>query len=183
MKIEKIGYGAGTMDCPQFPNVVRLLIGEVMGSPSATTDSVCLLETNIDDVSGEVVASAMDKLLIAGALDVFTSAITMKQNRPATKLSVICEPKDIGKLEQIIFESGLTFGIRRQTLQRNKLAREFITVSTRFGDIKIKIGSYAGRVVNAKPEFADCARAAQKYNTSVKEVIEAAMQGYGQSKI
>jgi uncharacterized protein (TIGR00299 family) protein len=183
MKIEAIGYGAGTMDCEQFPNIVRLILGEVTDASAATADSVCLLETNIDDVSGEVVASAMDKLLGAGALDVFTSAITMKHNRPAVKLSVICETKNTGKLEQIIFEAGLTFGIRRQTMQRSKLAREFVTVSTQFGDIPVKVGKYAGRVVNAKPEFADCARAAQKHNTSVKEVIEAAMRAYGEGKI
>lgn len=178
MKIEATGYGAGTLDCEQFPNVVRLFLGEVTDKSAATADSVCLLETNIDDVSGEVVAPAMDKLLGAGALDVFTTAITMKQNRPATKLSIICEPADVGKLEQIIFEAGLTFGIRRQILQRSKLAREFVTVTTQFGDIPIKVGKYAGRVVNAKPEFADCARAAEKYKVPVQRVRDAAIKAY-----
>jgi hypothetical protein len=136
------------------------------------------LETNIDDVSGELVASAMEKLLSTGALDVFTSAITMKHNRPATKLSIICEPKDTGKLEQIIFEAGLTFGIRRQTLQRSKLARGFVTVSTQFGDIPVKVGKYNGRVVNAKPEFADCALAAEKHKVPVQRVRDAAIKAY-----
>ncbi|MFH1371472.1 MAG: nickel pincer cofactor biosynthesis protein LarC [Planctomycetota bacterium] len=182
MKIDTIGYGAGTLDCEQFPNVVRLFLGEVLDKSAATADSVCLLETNIDDVSGEMVASAMDKLLGAGALDVFTSAITMKHNRPATKLSVICESSDIGKLEQSIFEAGLTFGIRRQTMQRSKLAREFITVATQFGDIPVKVGKYAGRVVNAKPEFADCARAAEKQNVPVQRVRDAAIRAYSDKK-
>jgi hypothetical protein len=182
MKIETIGYGAGTMDCVQFPNVVRLILGEVSDKSAATADSVCLLETNIDDVSGEVVASAMDKLFGAGALDVFTTAITMKQNRPATKLSVICEIKDTGRIEQIIFESGLTFGIRKQILQRSKLAREFVTVATQFGDISIKVGKFDGRVVNAKPEFADCARAAEKHSIPVQRVRDAAIRAYSEKR-
>jgi uncharacterized protein (DUF111 family) len=161
---------------------VRLILGEVADKSAATADSVCLLETNIDDVSGEVVASAMDKLLGAGALDVFTTAITMKQNRPATKLSVICEIKDTGRVEQIIFEAGLTFGIRRQILQRSKLAREFVTVTTQFGDIQVKVGRYNGKVVNAKPEFADCARAAEKHNVPVQRVRDASIRAYTEKK-
>ncbi len=178
MKIETVGYGAGTLDCEQFPNVVRLFLGEVIDASAATADSICLLETNIDDISGELIASAMDKLLAAGALDVFTTAITMKHNRPATKLSVICEMKDIITVEQIIFEAGLTFGIRRQTMQRSKLAREFVTVTTQFGDIPVKVGKYDGRVVNAKPEFADCARAAEKHKVPVQRVREEAIRAY-----
>ncbi len=182
MKIEATGYGAGTLDCEQFPNLVRLILGEATDKSASTADSVRLLETNIDDVSGEVIANAIDKLLASGALDVFTSAITMKHNRPATKLSVICESSDIGKLEQIIFEAGLTFGIRRQTMQRSKLAREFVTVATQFGDIPVKVGKYAGTVVNAKPEFADCARAAEKHNVPVQRVRDAAIKSYSQSQ-
>ncbi len=182
MKIEATGYGAGTMDCVQFPNVVRLILGQMTEVSEATADSVCLLETNIDDVSPEVVACAMDKLLGEGALDVWTEPITMKHNRPAVKLSALCNVGDIGKVEQTIFSAGLTFGIRRQLMQRSKLAREFVTVATRFGDIKIKVGKWGDKVVNAKPEFADCARAAEKHNASVKEVLEAAMRAYGGGK-
>ncbi len=182
MKIEATGYGAGTLDCGQFPNVVRLILGQATEGAEATADSVCLLETNIDDVSPEVVASAMDKLLGEGALDAWTEPITMKRNRPAVKLSALCNTGDIGKIEQTIFNAGLTFGIRRQLMQRSKLAREFVIVATRFGDIKIKVGKWAGKVVNAKPEFADCARAAEKHGVSVKEVLESAMRAYGTNK-
>jgi hypothetical protein len=182
MKIEATGYGAGTLDCEQFPNVVRLILGQVTEESAATADSVCLLETNIDDVSPEVVACAMDKLLGEGALDVWTEPITMKHNRPAVKLSALCNVGDVGKVEQTIFSAGLTFGIRRQLMQRSKLAREFVTVATRFGDIKIKVGKLGDKIVNAKPEFADCARAAEKHKASVKEVLESAMRAYGTSK-
>jgi len=178
MKIETIGYGAGTLDCEEFANVVRLIVGEAGCGAEANADTVCLLETNIDDVSGEVVACVMDRVFENGALDVFTSAINMKQNRPAVKLSVICQPGDVKRIEQTIFEAGLTFGIRRQMLQRSKLAREFVTVKTEYGDIRIKVGRWRGKIVNAKPEFADCARAAERHSVPVKVVLEAAKKAY-----
>lgn len=178
MKIESVGYGAGTLDCDQFPNVVRLILGQAPAESSATADSVCVLETNIDDVAGEIVAPVMNKLFEQGALDVFLTPITMKQNRPASKLSVICDIANSDKLEQLIFKAGLTFGIRKQVLQRSKLAREFVSVSTKFGDINIKVGKLAGEIVNAKPEFSDCLRAAENHKVSVKQVIDAAMLAY-----
>jgi uncharacterized protein (TIGR00299 family) protein len=180
MKIEATGRGAGTLDSEQIPNVVRLFIGLTDEQSQASADSVCLLETNIDDINPEIIAAATDKLLAEGALDVWTIPIIMKHSRPAITLSVICGIAEIGKIEQIIFEAGLTFGVRRQIMQRSKLAREFVGVSTKFGELKIKVGKWAGKIVNVKPEFADCARAAQKHNVSVKEVLEAAMLAYRQ---
>ena len=178
MKVTTIGYGAGTLDCEEFANVVRLIVGEAGCDAEANADTVCLLETNIDDVSGEVVACVMDSVFENGALDVFTSAINMKHNRPAVKMSVICEPGSVQRIEQIIFEAGLTFGIRRQMLQRSKLAREFVTAKTEYGDIRIKVGRWRGKIVNAKPEFADCARAAERCSVPVKAVLEAAKKAY-----
>ena len=180
MKIEKIGYGAGSLESEKFPNVLRLILGQVVDDAEANADSICVLETNIDDVSGELVGSVTEKLFKLGALDVFTTPIYMKRGRPAEQISVICKISDIQALERILFAEGLTFGVRRKILQRSKLAREFVTVRTEFGEIKIKVGSLDGQVVNAKPEFADCAAAAQKHNVSLKEVIEAAMLAYRQ---
>ena len=178
MKVERIGYGAGTLESDKVPNCLRLIIGEAIVADSETVDSVYLLETNIDDLSGEVIGYVTEQLLNAGALDVFTTPIYMKQNRPAVKLSVICKIEDAQKIEQFLFEQGITFGIRRQILQRSKLAREFVTVKTEFGDIKIKVGKLNGKVVTAKPEFSDCAKAAQKHNVAVKLVCDAAMAAY-----
>ena len=182
MTIEATGYGAGTLDSEHVPNVVRLILGRSAEESSATTDKVCLIETNIDDSTGEIIANAMDKLLSAGALDVFTMPIVMKQTRPAVKLTVICQTADIAKIEEIIFQNGITFGVRRHIVERSKLAREFVTVTTRFGNIKIKVGRWADRVVNAKPEFADCVKAAQEHNTSVKEVMQAAIAEFKKNK-
>ena len=184
MTIEATGYGAGTLDSEHVPNVVRLILGRSVEDAAAEIDRVCLIETNIDDSTGEIIANAMDRLFAAGALDVFATSITMKQSRPAVKLTAICQIADTGKIEEIIFQSGITFGVRRQIVERSKVAREFVTAATRFGDIKIKVGKWAGKIVNAKPEFADCAKAAQANNVSVKEVIQTAIAEFrkGNSK-
>jgi len=181
MKIETVGYGAGSQDFSEFSNVLRLILGEMTEERIAEADTVCVLETNVDDISGEVVGSALEKLLGCGALDVFTTPIYMKQNRPAVQISVICRLEDAAEMERRLFEEGLTFGIRRQTMQRSRLAREFVTVSTEFGEIRIKVGSLGERVVNAKPEYSDCMRAAKEHKVPLKVVLGAAVKAYENS--
>ncbi len=178
MKIDSVGYGAGSLQFEDFPNVLRLILGQTAVESSANADSVCVLETNVDDVSGELVGSITDKLSEHGALDVFTTPIYMKQGRPAVQISVICKIEDVQRLEQILFEQGLTFGIRKQILQRSKLARDFVTVETEFGEIRIKTGTLGGKIVNAKPEFSDCVSAAKKHNVPVKTVLDAAVSAF-----
>jgi uncharacterized protein (DUF111 family) len=178
MKIQTIGYGAGSMQFDHFPNVLRLILGQAVPETSADADTICLLETNTDDTSGEVIGFITEDLFQHGALDVFTTPIHMKQNRPAVQISVICKAEDGARLEQALLKQGLTFGIRKQLLQRSKLARDFITVSTEFGKIRIKTGSLNGRIVNAKPEFSDCASSARKHNAPIRVVMDAAMTAY-----
>ncbi len=178
MKIETIGYGAGSLQSEDFPNVLRLILGQTATPGLENADSVCLLETNIDDISGELLGFITENLFESGALDVFTTPIYMKHNRPAVRICVICKIEDVQRLERVLFEQGLTFGIRKQILQRSKLARDFVTVTTGFGEIKIKTGSLGGKVVNAKPEFSDCRLAAKKHNVSVKTVLDAAISAY-----
>lgn len=178
MKIEAIGYGAGSLESEEFPNVLRLILGQITGEMEATADSVCLLETNIDDISSEIVGFVTEKLFSRGALDVFTTPIYMKHGRPAEQISIICKVEDVQQLEKILFEEGLTFGVRRQILQRSKLARQFLTVQTEFGEIRIKTGTLGGKIVNAKPEFSDCISAAEKHKVAVKTVLDTAMAAY-----
>ena len=178
MKIEAIGYGAGTRDTEGFPNLLRLFIGEAADSNATETDCVALLETNIDDATGETVGFVIDRLLATGALDVFTTATGAKQSRPAVMLSVICKPGDCGEMEHIIFTEGLTLGIRKQLVQRSVLNREIVTVETEFGPIKIKTGAFSGKVVTAKPEYADCAEAAKKHSVPLKQVRQAAIAAF-----
>jgi uncharacterized protein (DUF111 family) len=182
MKIETLGYGAGSSQFDDFPNVLRLILGQTTPENSANADTVCLLETNIDDISGELLGFVTENLLEHGALDVFTTPTYMKQNRPAVQMSVICKIEDAPSLEQLLFEQGLTFGVRRQILQRSKLARDFVAVQTEFGQIRIKTGSLNGRIVNAKPEFSDCLSSAKKHNVPVKAVLEAAIAAYEKTR-
>ena len=177
MTIDSVGYGAGARQFDEFPNVLRLIIGE-SACEDANTDCVCLLETNIDDTTGETIGFVIEKLFEEGALDVFTTPIQMKRNRPGVLLSVMCGFNDFRKMENILFKEGLTFGIRRQIIQRTRLARSFITVKTDFGEIRIKTGTLDGKTVTAKPEYSDCAEAAKRHKVALKIVCQAAMAAF-----
>jgi len=177
MEIETIGSGAGTLKSEGLANVLRLIVGEAVVSDE-TSDSVCLLETNVDDATGELVGFVIDKLMDAGALDAFSRAIVMKQGRPGVMVSVLCEVGDIEKFERVLFGQGLTLGVRRQILKRSKLARSTVEVVTEFGQIDIKTGLLDGEVVSIKPEFAQCRAAAEKHGVAVKVVLDAAIRAY-----
>ena len=126
MKIERIGYGAGQKDFAGRPNILRLLVGEAVEaarSPATQAEQVCVLETNLDDISGELVGYCISRLWDAGALDVYTTAIQMKKNRPAVKLSVLCRPGDAAAMEDILSAETTTLGVRRWTAARHVLRR------------------------------------------------------------
>jgi hypothetical protein len=178
MTVSAVGCGAGTYNSDKFPNIVRLFLGESIAPDSENADTVCLLECNIDDATGELVSHVLEMLLKAGALDAYTTPIGMKSSRPAVMLSVICRPGDVDVLQNIIFAEGLTFGVRRQLMERTKLRRAFVKVETEFGPIAIKTGFLNGRMVAAKPEFADCSAAALKYGVPLRAVQSAAMAAF-----
>jgi pyridinium-3,5-bisthiocarboxylic acid mononucleotide nickel chelatase len=174
MTIESIGHGAGTKDPIEQPNMLRLLVGEATprGRSSAGFDSVMVLETNLDDCPGEVIGYAMERLFAAGALDVFTIPIQMKKNRPGVLLSVIAEPDRMAELEAIVFRETATFGIRRTSSQRSKLARESTTVESRWGVVRVKLGRRCGFAI-VTPEYEDCARIARENHVPLRDVYEA----------
>ena len=171
MRIDAIGYGAGKRDYPNCANVLRLLVGAADASGSAQTDTIYLLEANLDDATGELIGHVTQKLLRTGALDVFCTAIAMKKNRPATQISVICRESEISDIERILFLESTTLGIRRHTCQRTILPWEYQTVTTPYGKIRMKIGRFDGKIATCSVEFADCEKAAQKHHVSVKTVI------------
>ena len=182
MVIKAVGHGAGTRESDEFANVLRLFVGESTKFDESEADTVCLLETNIDDATGEQIGFAMEMLFAEGALDVYTEAIQMKKNRPGVKLSVMCKPEDMPKMEDVMFGQGLTFGLRRQLVERSKLARRMVTVETEYGPIAVKVGTSAGQDVTAKPEYEDCAKAAKKHGVALKTVQQAAMQGLSENR-
>jgi len=187
MKLGKTGYGAGTRDFAGHANVVRLTVGEtlveaVAGEGARAThlskESITVLEANLDDMNPQVFGYLMDRLLDAGALDVFSTAVQMKKNRPGTLLTVLAKPASADELSQIIFAETTTLGVRRREESREVLARKFVTVSTRFGDVRMKLASLNGSVSHYAPEYEDCRRIAAEQRVPLKLVMQEAVQEY-----
>jgi hypothetical protein len=181
MKIEKSGYGAGSRDFPGHPNVVRLIVGEAATHTLAektATETVTVLEANIDDLNPQVFGYVMDRLLQEGALDVFGMPVQMKKNRPGMLLTVLCKPEDASKLVQLIFTETTTLGVRRRDEMRQTLARRWESVVTQWGEVRIKIASMNGTVTNYAPEYEDCRRIAGEHQVPLKTVIGEAVEAY-----
>jgi uncharacterized protein (TIGR00299 family) protein len=177
MVLEKVGYGAGDRDNPGTPNVLRVLIGRAADRPRG--DRVVVIECEIDDMNPQIFGVAMDSLYAAGALEVFYVPVQMKKNRPGTLLTVVAPPELRPTLSEVIFKETTTIGLRYYEVDRECLEREIVTVDTPVGAVRFKVARRDGRVVNAVPEFDDCARIAASSNLSVKEVQAIAVQAYG----
>jgi pyridinium-3,5-bisthiocarboxylic acid mononucleotide nickel chelatase len=180
MKIEKSGYGAGSREFPGHPNVVRLTIGEAASTLAAKTasDTVTVLEANLDDLNPQVFGYVMDRLLEEGALDAFGVPVLMKKNRPGTLLTVLCKPEDAAKLARLIFTETTTLGVRRRDEVRQTLARRWENVRTQWGEVRIKIASMNGSVTNYAPEYEDCRRIASEQHVPLKTVMQEAARAY-----
>jgi uncharacterized protein (TIGR00299 family) protein len=184
MKIEKSAYGAGSRDFPGHPNVLRLVIGEALPVLAGKTKSetVSVLEANLDDLNPQVFGYVMDRLLEEGALDVFGMPVQMKKNRPGTLLTVLCKPEDAEKLAQLIFSETTTLGVRRREESRQTLARRWESVRTEWGEVRIKIASMNGTVTNYAPEYEDCRRIAAEHHVPLKTVMQEASRAYSKDK-
>jgi uncharacterized protein (TIGR00299 family) protein len=180
MRLETIGYGAGTRDFKDTPNVLRVLIGDT--ASDAQSHSVVVLEAEIDDMNPQIFGVVMDRLLAAGALDVFYTAIQMKKNRPGTLLTVVAAPDARERLSGIIFRESTTIGIRHREMVRECLDRETVTVTTPAGDVRMKVARRDGELFNASPEFDDLARLAAESGRPVKEIQAAAMKAFLDSR-
>jgi pyridinium-3,5-bisthiocarboxylic acid mononucleotide nickel chelatase len=201
MNIEKTGYGAGTRDFAGHANVLRLTVGETLAEAIAgegararsasdtqastahlLSETVSVLEANLDDLNPQVFGYVMDRLLQSGALDVFATPVQMKKNRPGTLLTVLAKPGDADALAQIVFAETTTLGVRRREEKRQTLARKWLTVPTRFGDVRIKIASLNGTVSSYAPEYEDCRRIAAEQRVPLKMVMQEAVREYLHSK-
>jgi uncharacterized protein (TIGR00299 family) protein len=178
MKPEKSGYGAGSRDFADHPNVLRLTVGEPAATLAAASDLVTVLEANLDDLSPQVLAYAVERLLEAGALDVFSAPVQMKKNRPGVLLTVLAKPDDADRLAKLIFAETTTLGIRRRDERRHTLARRWESVQTPWGAVRIKIASMNGSIANYAPEYEDCRTLAEAHHVPLKRIIEAAMREY-----
>jgi uncharacterized protein (TIGR00299 family) protein len=202
MRVEKIGYGAGTRIVKDFPNVLRLSVGETSDAampqppahsrhaPSAgpagslthshshTTETVTVIETALDDLSPQVLAYVAETALARGALDVMLTPVIMKKGRPGTLLTILCNPSDSPALEHLLLTETSTLGVRIRRDRRSCLDRSHLQVSTPYGDIRIKLGSLAGETLNAAPEFEDCRAAAAAHQVPLKQVQQAAIAAH-----
>jgi len=181
MKIEKSGYGAGSRDFPGHPNVMRLTVGEAASNALAAktaSETITVLEANLDDLNPQVFGYVMDRLIEVGALDAFGMPVQMKKNRPGVLLTVLCKPEDAAKLTQLIFTETTTLGVRRRDEMRQTLARRWEKVGTPWGEVRIKIASMNGTVTNYAPEFEDCRRIAAEHHVPLKTVIGEAARAY-----
>jgi len=188
MSVERVGYGAGDRDDPTTPNVLRVLIGREaeavpdVGRPfrgaSLEAERVTVIECEIDDMNPQIFGVVMDRLYAAGALEVFYIPVQMKKNRPGTLLTVVARPAERARMTDIIFRETTTIGLRHYDVDRECLQREIITVGTPIGPVRFKVSRRDGRVMNAVPEFDDCAKLAAANNLPVKEVQAIAARAY-----
>lgn len=180
MTISGVGYGAGTMTFPERANVLRIFVGTAQ--QDATIQYVTLLETNVDDVSGEVIGHTRERLTAEGALDVYTIPIQMKKDRPGAILSVLCQPHQVAAMEQIMFAETQTLGIRRTQIQRSIQHREIVKADTPWGLVAGKVSWRTGSAKAFAPEFEDCAEIARKNGVPLRDVYRAAESAFQQSQ-
>ena len=168
MRVKTVGYGAGTRDFADTPNVLRVVIGEA--DATAPAETVTVIEADIDDMNPQIFGVLMDRLLAAGALDVFYTPIQMKKNRPGTLLTIVAAPGTRERLTSIVFRETTTIGVRYRDMARECLDRETVTVRTELGDVRVKVARRNGEILNASPEFDDCVRLATEHGLPVKDV-------------
>jgi len=175
---ETVGYGAGNADFDPVPNVVRLwLSGERAEGATDVAEAgvVTVIETNVDDMSGELVPGAIDAALAAGALDAWSAPIVMKKGRPALLIRAICAPEHADAVAEALLRETTSLGVRMARMERRCLRREQVAVETEYGTVRVKVGYLGGEVATASPEYEDCRRAADEHGASLKEVYAAAL--------
>jgi uncharacterized protein (TIGR00299 family) protein len=184
MKVAKAGYGAGTREFSDHPNLLRVTIGEAAAeqgantSPGASNEKITVLEANLDDLSPQVLAYAMERLLAEGALDVFSVPVQMKKSRPGALLTVVAKTEDANRLTKLIFAETTTLGVRRREEQRQTLSRRWETVETTWGPVRIKIANMNGSISNYSPEYEDCRALAETKQIPLRTVMQEAIQQY-----
>ncbi|WP_237712488.1 nickel pincer cofactor biosynthesis protein LarC [Pedosphaera parvula] len=177
---EKVGFGLGTRDNKTRPNVLRAILGQSSTEAASVndweTDTIAVLETNLDDINAELLGHFVEKAFSAGALDVFHTPIQMKKNRPGVLLTILCAATEADRFAELMLRETSAFGVRRSIAERRKLRREFVTVKTTYGEVTVKLGKLNGKVVQAAPEYESCKKLAEEQGISLKQVYEAALK-------
>jgi hypothetical protein len=171
MTVEAVGYGAGDMEL-ETPNVIRVFVGRA--AESAGRETIMQVETTVDDMQPQLWEAVMERLFDSGALDVYLTPVVMKKSRPGTVLTALCTPDKVTELSRVLFEESPTIGVRWTAYQRERLAREMVTLTTAYGAISFKVSRLEGRVVTATPEFDEVRRIARAKGLPVREVLDLA---------
>jgi pyridinium-3,5-bisthiocarboxylic acid mononucleotide nickel chelatase len=189
MRVEATGYGAGTREYQNFPNVLRVMVGEAFerdneeaferdNESAGADEELLMLETNVDDVSPQVLGHLLERAFECGALDCFFTPVQMKKNRPGVLVSVLCRPAEREAMLELLFDETPTLGVRSHAVTRRALEREAVTVETEFGTIAVKVGRHKGRVVSATPEYEQCREAARRSGVPLRVVQDAARAAF-----
>jgi uncharacterized protein (TIGR00299 family) protein len=182
MSVSAIGYGAGSADLAGQPNVLRIMIGEAAEKVvPGFQEEISVIEANLDDMNPQIYGYFLEKALAAGALDVYTTPVQMKKNRPGTLLTLLCKPSDTQTLMSLIFAETTTFGARTYSAQRRTLPRETVNVHTRFGLVRIKLSRINGSIRHIAPEYEDCRKLAKEKNIPLQQVIDEAVRAFESS--
>jgi len=183
MRVVKTGYGAGGRETPGQPNLLRLLVGEEDANVSGATEEIAVIETVIDDSSPQLLAYVSERLLEAGAWDVYRVAVQMKKGRTGVQITVLCRPDLISELRELLFRETTTIGLRWRVEKKAALAREFVEVETSWGSVRFKVARLPnGTIANAAPEYEDCRALARQHAVPLKRVMEEAMRIYATAK-
>lgn len=169
MTVHSVHYGAGDADRKELPNMLRLFLGEM--ASEGERDLVWQIETNLDDVAGELVGALYDRLFAAGALDVWTTPVQMKKSRPGLVLGLLAPPDRLARIEEVLFRETSTLGVRRFLVERTKLRREERRVATSLGEVTVKVAYQDGRVVKVSPEFDEVDAIARQGGLPLPEAI------------
>lgn len=180
MQLQTIGYGAGKTKFP-YPNLLRILVGEVETELLPELEHLTMLEANIDDMNPEIYSYLFERLFEMGALDVFLTPIIMKKNRPGNILSVLTPEEKIAPLSALILRETSTFGLRQRKIQRRKLERQIVTVKTVLGDIKVKLGKIDDQIIQIAPEYDDCVKLAKVHKRPLKDVYHQAVVAFNET--
>ncbi len=179
MTVEAIGWGAGSAELAEQPNVLRLLVGAAAAEHAAGWDErISVIEANVDDMNPQLYGYFVERAMAAGALDVYAAPVQMKKNRPGTLLTVLAEPAAAERLIELIFRETTTIGARFYEARRRALERELVAVATPLGPIRVKVARVNGRVENVAPEYDDCRRIAEERGVPLKQVLAEAIFYY-----
>jgi uncharacterized protein (TIGR00299 family) protein len=181
LMIENTGYGAGRRQYEKFPNVLRVFVGEDESKGQIQQERLWMLETNMDDVSPQVLGHVMERAFELGALDCYFTSVQMKKNRPGTLLSILCEAGQRTALGEMLFAETTTLGHRSYEVERTRMERKIVTVETQYGPIDVKVAAFNGHITKEMPEYEQCRKAARAANVPLRVVEDAAREAFAKS--